>query len=268
MSGPLLVADVGNTQTVIGLYEGGRLVEHWRLSSRREHTADELTWQLAGLFAQRGFEPERAAGVMVASVVPHLDDVVAEAFARVVGRPPAFVGSPEVRTGIAVDYKNPREVGADRIVNALAARERVGSPCIVLDCGTATTFDVVSPEGHYAGGLILPGVEIALEALSQRAAKLPEVSIRRTDALIARDTVSSIQAGSFWGTVEALRGLIRRLRAEPGMNGAPVVATGGLSSLFVPELPEVDLHAPWLTLDGLYLLARRHFGGPARAKSG
>ncbi|MDQ6993334.1 MAG: type III pantothenate kinase [Mariprofundus sp.] len=259
-SHPMLVADIGNTQMVLGLYSENTLLTHWRLSSGRDYTPDELAWQLHGMFTQSGFAALGLAGIMVASVVPHLDEPLAAACERICAQRPAFVGSMEVKTGMAVDYKNPREVGADRIVNAVAARERFGGPVIVMDCGTATTFDLVSPAGHYAGGLIMPGPEVALAALCQRAAKLPEVSLARTEVLIGRDTASSMQAGSYWATVDALTGLITRLRSQPGYKEAPIVATGGVVPLLIADLPAIDYHLPHLTLDGLNLLARRHYG--------
>jgi len=255
----LLVADIGNTQMVFGLYENHELLTHWRLSSERQLTPDELAWQLHGMFEQSGQKADNIDGILVSSVVPHLDAPLSAACERTCGITPAFVGSPEVKTGMAVDYKNPREVGADRIVNAVAAREQFGSPVIVLDCGTATTFDIVSPDGHYAGGLILPGIEISLKALCKRAAKLPEVSVGRNTSLIARDTASSMQAGSYWGAVESYAGLIRRLREEPGYENAPIVATGGLISLLREDLPQISHHEPHLTLAGLHLLAEHHF---------
>ncbi len=255
----LLVVDIGNTQMVFGLFEGESLITHWRLSSERQLTSDELALQLHGMFEQSGLVADQVLGIMVASVVPHLDMTLAEACERVCGKRAVFVGSADVKTGMAVDYKNPREVGADRIVNAIAAREMFGAPAIVLDCGTATTFDVISPNGHYAGGLILPGVELALTALCRRAAKLPEVSIQRTKVLIGRDTTSSLQSGSYWAAVDAIAGLIKRLKREPGYQDAPVIATGGLVSLLIADLPEIDHHLPHLTLSGLQMLAQRHF---------
>ncbi|MBL4774824.1 MAG: type III pantothenate kinase [Mariprofundus sp.] len=255
----ILVVDIGNTQMVFGLFEGESLLTHWRLSSERQLTSDELAWQLHGMFEQSGQLADQVSGIMVASVVPHLDAALAAACERICAKHAAFVGSPEVKTGMAVDYKNPREVGADRIVNAIAARERFGAPSIVLDCGTATTFDIISPQGHYAGGLIMPGIELALAALCQRAAKLPEVSIQRSDTLIGRDTTSSLQSGSYWAAIDAISGLIKRLRRESGYQDAPVIATGGLISLLISDLPEIDHHLPYLTLSGLHLLAQRHF---------
>jgi len=245
---------------VFGLFEGERLITHWRLSSERQLTADELAWQLHGMFEQSGQPADQIHGIMAASVVPHLDAPLADACQRICGKRPAMIGSSEVKTGMAVDYKNPREVGADRIVNAVAAREQFGAPAIVLDCGTATTFDIVSPQGHYAGGLILPGVEMALEALCKRAAKLPEVSIKRADEFIGRDTVTSIQSGSYWASIDAIAGLIKRLRQQPGYKAAPIIATGGLIPLLIDDLPDIDHHLPHLTLSGLQLLANKHFG--------
>ncbi len=255
----LLVADIGNTQMVFGLFEAGELITDWRLSSERQMTSDELAWQLHGMFEQSGHAAAQVAGIMVASVVPHLDAPLADACERICGKRPAFVGSSKVKTGMAVDYKNPREVGADRIVNAIAARELFGAPSIVLDCGTATTFDLVSRQGHYAGGLIMPGIELALSALCRRAAKLPEVSIKRSDTLIGRDTTSSLQSGSYWAAVDAISGLIQRLRQEPGYAHAPLIATGGLISLLIDDLPQIDHHLPYLTLSGLHMLAQKHF---------
>ncbi len=255
----LLLADIGNTQMVFGLYRGRQLLAHWRLSSERQLTPDELAWQLHGMFRQSGHAADDIDGILAASVVPHLDAPLAAACERVCGRTPAFVGSADVKTGMAVDYKNPREVGADRIVNAIAAREQFGAPVIVLDCGTATTFDIVSPAGRYAGGLILPGIEVSLEALCRRAAKLPEVSLERPESLIGRDTASSMQAGSYWSAVDGIAGLIDRLRAEPGYAEAPTIATGGLVPLLIEDIPAIDHHQPHLTLNGLLLLAERHF---------
>ncbi|MDQ6960624.1 MAG: type III pantothenate kinase, partial [Mariprofundaceae bacterium] len=164
-----------------------------------------------------------------------------------------------VKTGMAVDYKNPREVGADRIANAVAAREQFGSPVIVMDCGTATTFDIVSPQGHYAGGLILPGVELALAALCRRAARLPEVSFGKMETLIGRDTVSSMQAGSYWGAVESLNGIIHKIHALAGYENAPVIATGGQIKLMLEDISGITEYRSRLTLEGLLLLAKRHF---------
>jgi len=254
-----LTVDVGNTQMVFGLYDGDDLCAHWRLSSNHQLTSDELSWQLFGMFSQFGHAPKDLNGIMIASVVPHLDEVLREACLQTCGLNAAFVGDPDVKTGMAIDYKNPKEVGADRIVNALAARELYGTPAIVLDCGTATTFDVVSASGHYVGGLIIPGVEVALDALSQRAAKLPEVAIAPVDTLIGRDTISSMQAGVYWSAVDGLNGIINRLLAEEGYADAAIIATGGLAIRLQDNMPKVSVFEPHLTLKGILMLARKHF---------
>jgi len=203
--------------------------------------------------------PPAPKGILAASVVPHLDGILTEACRKIFNITPAFVGAGDVKTRMAVDYKNPREVGADRIANAVAAREQFGSPVIVLDCGTATTFDIVSPQGHYAGGLILPGVELALAALCRRAARLPEVSFGKIETLIGRDTVSSMKAGSYWGSVESLNGIIHRIHALSGYEHAPVIATGGQSKPMLEDIPGITEYRSRLTLEGLLLLAKRHF---------
>jgi len=254
-----MTVDIGNTQMVFGLFEGEQLLCHWRLSSHHQLTGDELAWQLHGMFQQFGQDASKVDGIMVASVVPHLDATLNEACERICGQSAAFIGSQDVKTGMAIDYKNPREVGADRIANAVAARAAFGAPVIVLDCGTATTFDIVSAAGHYAGGLIIPGMEVSLEALSQRAAKLPEVSVVRSDILIGRDTVSSMQAGAYWASVDGIRGLIHRLQGIEEYAAAPVIATGGLSGQLLDDIPEITAHRAHLTLDGLRLLAEQHF---------
>ena len=254
-----LCIDVGNTQMVFGLYEGEDLKAHWRLSSNHQLTSDELSWQLFGMFSQFDDDPKTLDGIMVASVVPHLDEVLKEACVQTCGLNPAFVGDKDVKTGIAIDYKNPKEVGADRIVNALAAREIFGAPAIVLDCGTATTFDVISEDGRYAGGLIIPGIEVALEALSKRAAKLPEVAIAPVDTLIGKDTVSSMQSGVYWSAVDGLNGIMNRLLAENGYQDAVIVATGGLAAKLSNDMPKVQHIEPYLTLKGILMLAKKHF---------
>jgi len=254
-----LCIDVGNTQIMFGLYQNDHLCSHWRLSSSAHVTSDELSWQLYGMFAQFEYQPKGIDGIMVASVVPHLDAVLRDACLQTCGCKPAFIGQADVKTGMAVDYKNPREVGADRIANAIAARQDYGTPSIVLDCGTATTFDIINPQGHYAGGLIIPGMDIALAALCQRAAKLPEVSIAATEMLIGRDTITSMQAGSYWAAVDGLSGIIRRLHLLEGYADAPVIATGGLAARIVDDMSDIHALEPYLTLNGLHILAKRHF---------
>ncbi len=255
----VLVVDAGNTEMVFGLYRGDELGCRWRLSSTSTRTADELAMQLHGMLALNDISEVRPRGIMIASVVPALDTVLTQACRLVFSCVPAFVGTDAIKTGLAVDYKNPKEVGADRIVNAVAARARFGTPVIVMDCGTATTFDVISPEGRYAGGLIVPGMGLSLDALSRRAARLPQIRPVRTETMIARDTVSSMQAGSYWATVDGLAGIIRRLRAIPGYDRAPVIASGGLAGDIIGDIPDITACCPNLTLEGLKLLADHHF---------
>jgi len=255
----LLCIDVGNTQMVFGLFQNGKLTCHWRLSSSTHITSDELSWQLHGMFTQFHHDPKAMHGIMIASVVPHLDTVLRESCIQTCDCPTAFIGDSDIKTGMAVDYKNPREVGADRIANAIAVRESYGSPAIVLDCGTATTFDLINQQGHYAGGLIIPGMDIALAALCQRAAKLPEVSVTATNTLIGRDTISSMQAGSYWAAVDGLSGIIKRLHALDEYRDAPVIATGGLAERIHADISNITSLQPHLTLNGLHILAERHF---------
>ncbi len=261
MSPHWLCIDVGNTQMEFGLFHDGVLSFSWRLSTRERMTSDELAWKMTGMFTRARIDPVLVDGIMVASVVPHLDPILREACMELCHCRPRFLGSPEVRTGMAIDYKNPREVGADRLAGAIAAREYWGAPAIVMDCGTATTFDVISPRGHYAGGLIVPGMEISLAALCRHAARLPEVSIAPVDELIGRDTVRSMQAGSYWAAVDGLRGILRRLRSLEEYANAPVVATGGLSRRIRDDMPEITAWVPDLTLQGLHLLIQRQDRG-------
>ncbi|MDQ6951175.1 MAG: type III pantothenate kinase [Mariprofundales bacterium] len=258
-----LLMDVGNTDIACGIYRGTVMVAKWRLRSQRRMTADELRWQLFGQLQMHQIAADGIRGVMVASVVPAIDGVVDQACSKLIAAPVAMVGEHGVRTGMAIDYLHPREVGADRLVNAIAARHVYGAPVIILDCGTATTFDIVTANGHYAGGLILPGVEMALESLAQRAARLPEVSLERTECLIGRDTVSAMQSGSYWGAVEAINGLIHRLHHELQDATVPVIATGGLAGVLSDDIKGLTAMEPNLTLDGLALLATEHFGASA-----
>jgi type III pantothenate kinase len=256
VSSPLLVVDVGNTNTVLGLYEGKKLANDWRLATRRDATADEIGILLTGLLGP-GARP--VARAIVATVVPALQFPWKTAFRKHLGVDATFV-EPGIRTGMPILYENPQEVGADRIVNAVAAFEKYGGPCIVVDFGTATTFDVVNAAGEYAGGVITPGVMISAEALFSRAARLSRVEIRRPSAVIGKTTASSIQSGLYFGYLGLVDGLIDRISAE--MEGKPkVVATGGLADLFGPASSKIEAIDPHLTLEGLRILDERN---PAR----
>jgi type III pantothenate kinase len=254
----LLAVDVGNTNTVLGLYEGERLAFHWRLSTRREETADELVLSVEGLLRSAGAGP-RPSDVIVASVVPSLKFPMRQAFRQIVGKEPVFV-EPGVKTGMPILYDVPQEVGADRIVNAVAAFARVGGPCIVVDFGTATTFDVVTGKGEYAGGVIVPGIAISAEALFEKAARLSRVEIRRPEKVIGKNTASSIQSGLYFGYLSLVDGVIDRIILE--MGGTPrVIATGGLAELFGGGSERIEDVDPLLTLTGLRLIHERNRGG-------
>ncbi len=248
----LLAVDAGNTHTVLGLFENGELRAHWRLSTRLDTTSDELGVVLQSLFRASGVEAAAVGGVIVASVVPDLNRIFRDAGRTYFGSDPLFVG-PGIRTGLPILYDNPHDVGADRIVNAVAAVERFGAPVMVLDFGTATTLDVVNAKGEYLGGVIAPGLGISAEALFRRAARLIRVDIRRPARVIGRNTVESMQSGLFHGYAALVEGIVRRARDELGLE-APVVATGGLAEVFAHDLDFLAAVDPGLTLEGLRLL--------------
>ena len=255
---PLLAVDVGNTNTVLGLYEGETLRRHWRLTTRRESTSDEVALSVRGLLADVGLAQDRPA-VIVASVVPSLRFPLRQAFRQLFGAEPLFV-EPGVKTGMPILYDVPQEVGADRIVNAVAAYARYGGACIVVDFGTATTFDVVTARGEYAGGVIVPGIAISAEALFERAARLWRVEIRRPEQVIGKTTAASVQSGLYFGYLSLVDGVIARIEAELGLRPR-VIATGGLAELFGGGSERIEEIDPLLTLTGLRLIHDRNRGG-------
>lgn len=249
----LLAVDVGNTHTVLGLFDDGQgLRVDWRVSTRKDATSDETGVLLRALISAAGLGPDQVSGMIVSSVVPDLDGVLAAVGQRTFGVVPLFVG-PGVRTGLPILYDNPHEVGADRIVNAVAAVHRYGAPVVVVDFGTATTFDVVSPRGEYLGGVIAPGLAISAEALFSRAARLARVDVRRPPRVIGKNTQESVQSGLFHGYVGLVEGLVRKIREELGEEPR-IVATGGIASVFRDELPFLDAVDAGLTLEGLRLI--------------
>jgi type III pantothenate kinase len=255
----LLVIDVGNTNTVLGVYEGQVLRAHWRLSTNRGQTADEYGILIRNLFTLDAIQPSQIDAVMVASVVPPLNSVLEEMAAKYFHLKAVFLG-PGTKTGMAIHYDNPQEVGADRIADAVAAFEKYGGPCVVVDFGTAITFDAISEKGEYLGGVIAPGVGISAEALFQQAARLPRVEIREPDRVIGTNTVGSMQSGLFYGAVGLVDGILDRLCAVLGEK-TKVVATGGQAALVAAASkykPPVD---PSLTLDGMRIIYERNLPG-------
>ena len=251
----LLALDAGNTQTVIGLYDGATLLHHWRIATDAERTADEHALVVAQLLALHGFGFASVTGVAVSSGVPRVTAALRDVAVRWLGVDPVVL-EPGTRTGVPILYDNPREVGADRIANAVGAYDLYGGPTVVVDFGTATTFDAISARGEYLGGAITPGVEISLDALFARAALLRRVELVEPKHVIGKSTVESLQSGAIYGYAGQVDGLCRRFAAELGPS--TVVATGGLSGLIAPYAETVRHHEPWLTLHGLRLVHERN----------
>ncbi len=252
----LLAIDVGNTQTHIGAFDGDQLLEHWRFSTDGEDTADQLAVRLASMLALRGKELDQVEVSIVCSVVPRLNPEYTRMSERYLGAACVMVG-PGVKTGMAVRLDNPHELGADRLVNAVAAYEKLGGPCVVVDFGTAITFDAVSESGEYLGGVISPGVQISMEALTERAARLPKVDLAEPSGVIGRTTQASLQAGMVYGFAGAIDAIDRRLAAELGER-ARFLATGGMAAAIVPFCETVTEVDDLLTLTGLLLIHERN----------
>jgi type III pantothenate kinase len=248
----LLAVDVGNTQTVFGLFDKDRLVEHWRVATEDERTADELAALVARLLELRELGFDNVSGVCLSSTVPRLFRAYEELAERDLDAPILVLG-PGTKTGIPILYDDPREVGPDRIANAVAARERYGAPCIVVDFGTSTNFDAVSDAGEYVGGVLAPGIEISMDALFARAARLQKIDFTEPPAVIGKTTTSALQSGLVYGFAGQVDGIVGRMRAELG-DTAPVIATGGLAELIAPHSATIERVDPLLTLEGLRLI--------------
>jgi type III pantothenate kinase len=255
----ILVMDVGNTNIVLGIYDGNKLLYHWRMATDREKTSDEYGMFMANLFNHEKLYAKDIEAVVVASVVPPIMYSLEHAIKKYFGVNPIIVG-PGTKTGINVRTENPREVGADRIVNAVAASEIYGGPLIIIDFGTATTLCAISSKGEYIGGVICPGVKISAEALFQRAAKLPRIELNKPDTVIGRNTVASMQSGIIFGYVGQVDYLVRRIKKEMGEDNIKVIATGGLARVIATESETIDEINGMLTFEGLRIIYERNKG--------
>ncbi|MEV4442977.1 type III pantothenate kinase [Streptomyces sp. NPDC049577] len=260
----LLTIDVGNSHTVLGLFDGDDIVEHWRISTDARRTADELSVLFQGLMGRHpllGDElGEGIEGISICSTVPSVLHELREMTRRHYGDVPAVLVEPGVKTGVPILMDNPKEVGADRIINAVAAVELYGGPCIVVDFGTATTFDAVSARGEYAGGAIAPGIEISVDALGVRGAQLRKIELARPRNVIGKSTVEAMQSGILYGFAGQVDGVVNRMARElaDDPDDVTVIATGGLAPLVLGEATVIDEHEPWLTLIGLRLVYERN----------
>lgn len=262
----LLVIDIGNTNVSLGLFdyageveehgEHGELAQHWRIGTHRDQTSDEVALAIVGLFEHSGRDVECVTDVIISSVVPPLLPIWERVSSKLFGQPPVIVG-PGIRTGMPVRYENPREVGADRIVNALAAFELMGGPVIAVDFGTATTFDCVSEEGEYLGGAIFPGMHTSMEALFDRASMLHRVEIARPRSVIGKTTTAALQSGLLFGYAGVVDSMVGRIRSELG-ESARVVATGGLAGRVANETTVIEKVEPFLTLEGLRIIFEKN----------
>ena len=252
----LLVIDVGNTNIVLGIFKDQELVDHWRVSTDRLRTTDEYGVLIRHLFYLNGVNSEEIDAIIISSVVPPVMPTLERMCQRYFGLTPLVIG-PGVKTGMDIKYDNPREVGADRIVNAVAAYEKFGGPVIIIDFGTATTFCAVDKKGTYLGGAICPGIGISTDALVQRTAKLPRIEVVQAEKVICRNTVESMQAGVFYGFVGQVDGIVSRMRKELGCK-AKVVATGGLAVIVATATDAIDVVEPMLTLEGLKIIYDRN----------
>jgi type III pantothenate kinase len=256
----LLAIDIGNTQTVLGLFDGDEVERTWRIATYDTRTADELAVVLASLLAQHPDGPATVTGIALLSTVPAALHEMRQMCQRSYASVPTVVVEPGVRTGVPILTDNPKEVGSDRIVNSLAAAQYFGGPAIVVDFGTATTFDAVSAKGEYLGGAIAPGIEISVDALGARGAQLRKVELVRPRSVIGRNTVEALQSGILFGFAGQVDGIVRRMAGElsDDPTSVKVIATGGLAQLVLQESETIHEHDPWLTLRGLKLVYDRN----------
>ncbi|MFC6039604.1 type III pantothenate kinase [Paenisporosarcina macmurdoensis] len=252
----ILVLDTGNTNIVLGVYHSDELIHHWRMETDRYKTEDEYGMQVKSLFTHAGIEFSQIHGIIISSVVPSIMFSLERMCQKYFGLKPLVVG-PGVKTGLNIKYENPREVGADRIVNAVAAIEEYGPPLIIVDFGTATTYCYINEKGEYMGGAIAPGIGISTEALFTKASKLPRIELTKPENVVGKNTVSAMQAGIVYGYVGQVEGIVSRMKAQ-SKEQPTVIATGGMANLIASESTVIDKIDPYLTLKGLHIIYERN----------
>ncbi|MDX1805884.1 MAG: type III pantothenate kinase [Paenisporosarcina sp.] len=252
----ILVLDTGNTNIVLGVYHSDELIHHWRMETDRYKTEDEYGMQVKALFNHAGIEFSQIHGIIISSVVPSIMFSLERMCQKYFGLKPLVVG-PGVKTGLNIKYENPREVGADRIVNAVAAIEEYGPPLIIVDFGTATTYCYINEKGEYMGGAIAPGIGISTEALFTKASKLPRIELTKPENVVGKNTVSAMQAGIVYGYVGQVEGIVSRMKAQ-SKEQPTVIATGGMANLIASESTVIDKIDPYLTLKGLHIIYERN----------
>ena len=258
----LLTIDIGNTNTVLGVFDGETIIEHWRIATVPDRTADEIAALLHGLLARSGTVKESDLdGISLCSTVPSVLHEMRELCGRYYGDVPTVIVEPGVKTGVPIRMDNPKEVGSDRIMNSLAAVHLYGGPAVVVDFGTSTNFDAVSARGEFVGGALAPGIEISVDALSRRAAQLLKVELARPSRVIGKSTVEALQSGIIFGFAGQIEGIATRMAAElapADPESVTIIATGGLAPLVIDEVSVIDAYEPWLTLIGLRLTYERN----------
>ena len=253
----ILAVDVGNTNINFGVYEGEKLLVMFKIMSKLSRTSDEFGIAICELLDLNGIDKSKIEGAIVASVVPNVMHSLTTAIERYVGYKPVIVG-PGVKTGIRIATENPKEIGADRIVDAVAAYEKFGGPVLVIDFGTATTYDLVSEDGAFVAGITAPGIRISAKALWEDTAKLPEIEIKKPASILTQETVSSMQAGLVYGQIGQTEYIIERVKEESGLKNLKVVATGGLGIIISDETEKIDVYDKFLTLDGLRMIYEKN----------
>lgn len=253
----LLVFDVGNTNIVLGLYDGDKMIYHWRAATNELKTADEYAAYLGMMFQLDGVTFDMVTDIIISSVVPPVNPTLEYLCRRYFHVEPMMVG-PGMKTGLNILYDNPRELGADRIVNAVAGTTLYGGPLIIIDLGTATTFCAIDEKKRYLGGAVTPGIGISMEALFQRVSKLPRIELTPASSVICKNTVSAMQSGIYYGAIGQVDGIVRRMKKEIGYKEIKVIATGGLADLIASQSETIDVIDPLLTLKGLYILFKKN----------